>query len=257
MLRLLCLLRMQFMLLSVVAMLVAGAFASASASATTPSVNICVESATAGGGQWNNNECSSAGGSKEFETKEAPVGTDISATGGVATLDGELGSVKVIITCVKSKTTGEIKSLTDTEGEVTFEECEIEAFNNETKTFQKLTTCEVPNIKFRFLSTLLEEGGVTKELFKGTLSEEKFVEIAIKNKSGESCIEKGTFPVKGTQIALIPNAGVLKLCHLLDFSKADSKLTFDGAKAEFETTVELLLLLTTRTTSRYAYFHFV
>jgi hypothetical protein len=228
-------LRITFMLMSLAAVVGASALASASASAIGR-VGACETVSVAGSGQWNNAECTEPGGSKEWSTKEVTSG-ELKATGGVATLKGEIAKAEAIITCAKSKTLGEIEAAGAAKGETVFEECEVG------NSKEKFVNCEVPNIKVKFKSQLTEEEGELRDEFKPQTGTE-FTTIKINNKGENVCIVKGTFKVEGFAIALVPNADVFKYLHLFDFSLADNSthLTLGGKTASFTTSISVYLL---------------
>jgi hypothetical protein len=223
------------MLVSVVAMFVVGAFASASASAHTFLTCLSREK-----GQWEDSLCSKASSSGKWETSEVANATKVEGTSGISKLKGELLSAEILITCKKDIFKGELETGGKSKGEVTFEECSA---GNSKETF---TACEVPTIKFKFIDELvLEENTETKEKeiadeFKPA-SGTTFVTIVIKNKEGKSCTEKGEFPTKGTQICLLPQGTLFKVLHNIACEPRGSHLEFNSKAATFESTESVVL----------------
>ena len=100
----------------------------------------------------------------------------------------------------------------------------------------------MPNIKFKFTDLLVETEGKLEDEFKPAAGSKIFVEIEIKNKAEKACLEKGKFPVEGTQLAELPEASKYKALHSLVFKPTGSKLTFNKEAATFESTDELQLV---------------
>ncbi len=231
--------RIKLILLSMLALVAISALASASASATVPLFLTCLNVGS-GKGQWEDAACSKAKTGGGWETSAVTTALEISGTGGVAKLKSELLGAEILITCTKNTIVSAVSDLEaegKSKGEVTFEECKV---GNSKETF---VNCEVPNIKFKFTDQLILVGTEVKDEFKGVEKEgTQFVEISIKNKEEKACTQKGKFPVTGTQIALLPEPTVFKHLHLLDFSTADSSLTFNTKPATFEGSDEIYLL---------------
>lgn len=229
-------LRITFMLMSLVAVVGVSVLASASASAIGR-IGACETVSVVGSGQWNDAECTSLGGSKEWSTKEITSGEE-KGTGGEAVLTSEIGGAEVIITCAKGKTTSTIEAAGAAKGEATFEECAVG------NSKEKFVNCEVPTILVKFTSQLTEEESELRNEFKpGEEGGKRFTTIAIKNKSEKICTVKGNFAVEGFAIALVPNANVLKLAHLFDFSLADNKhLLLAGKSATLSTSFNVYAL---------------
>ncbi len=217
------------------------ALASTSASAIGK-LSVCEKASTAGAGQWKNAECTEAGGSKEFETKEETTG-ELKGTGGESTLKGKIGAAETIITCAKSKITGTVEAAGAAKGEAVFEECGVG------NSKEKFVNCEVPNIKVAFKSQLIEEGGELRDEFKGAEAGGKFTSIKINNKGEKSCIEKGSFEVNGTTAATLPRNDIYLLGHLFDFIATIGHLTFDGNAATFVGSFFVFLLRTVNLSS--------
>jgi hypothetical protein len=244
-------LHMRLLLLGVVALLVVGAVASSSASAIGH-VGACEVASVAGGGQWGNAECTELGGSKEFETKEVTSG-ELKGTGGEAVLESEIAGAKISVICAKGKTTGEIEAAGAAKGEATFEECTV---GNSSERF---VNCEVPNIKVKAKSQVIEEESQLREEFKPNEEVEGkkiFGTIIIKNKGEKVCAQKSSgLRVEGFAIALLPTAG-LRLGLLFDFSLADNHhLTLGGKPASLTTSITYYLLRSTRLGSRFVPWH--
>jgi hypothetical protein len=229
-------LRIRFILMSLFAVVAVSALASASASAIGR-LSVCEKASVAGGGQWNNPECTSLGGSKEYETKEETTG-ELKGTGGVATLKGEIAKAEVIITCAKSKITGVVEAAGAAKGESVFEECGVG------NSKEKFVNCEVPNIKTPFKSQLIEEGGELRDEFKGTEAGGRFTTVKINNKGEKTCLEKGSFEVTGTTAATLPRNDIYLLGHLFDFIATIGNLHFGGSPATFVSSIFVFLLRT-------------
>jgi hypothetical protein len=249
--------RIRLILMSLFAVVAVSALASASASAIGH-VGVCEEASVAGKGLWNNAECTEFGGSKEYETKEVTSG-ELKGTGGEAVLSGELAGAEVIITCAKGKTFGEVEAAGAGKGEATFEECAVGNAK------EKFANCEVPNITVKTTSQVTEEENEAKEKelrveFKpageNSKKEKIFTEVVIKNKSEKICAEKGSFPVAGFAIALLPRVLALRYALLLDFSLADNHhLTLGGHPATLSTSITQYLLRASRSGSRFVPWH--
>lgn len=227
--------RFKLIMMSVVAMFAVGAFASASASAITPVYLVCLEKAGSGK-KFEDRNCAKENGSTgKFELVEVSEFLGVNGTGGASTLKTTLLSAELIIKCTKSKFTGEIGPKGLSKGEVTYEGCA--AFSSPTA---ELANCEVPNIKFKFIDQLVEKSAtVVEDEFKPE-SGSTFVEIEIKNKGTKSCIQKGKFPVTGTQNAEteLPSSGA-KLLRELTFKTSGSHLKFNGEAATYEGKVSI------------------
>ena len=227
----------RLILLTAMAMVFVGTFASVSASATTPVFSVCLKGTGGSGTKYEESNCekTDAGGAWELvEIKEALA---ISGTSGVAKLKGSLLKAEVIITCKKAKVTGEIEPAGVSQAEATFEGCEV---GNSKEIFKN---CTVPNFKFSFADQLIENA-TTKEAedeLKPKAGSETFVEIKINNLEGKSCSEKGTFPAKGTQDAELPEQTKHKTSRSVVFKPSGSHLTFGGEEATFENTASVVL----------------
>ncbi len=225
--------RFKLIMMSVVAMFVVGAFASASASAITPVYLVCLEKAGSGK-KFEDRNCSKESGTGKFELIEVTEFLKVNGTGGLATLKGSLSGAEIIITCSKQKFEGEIGAKGLSNGLVTYEGCAVG------NSKEKFTSCEVPNIKFKFIDQLVENA---KKEIEDEFKPEKgteFVMIEIKAVTGKTCVEKGKFPVDGTQNAEVeqPSTGA-KLLTELTFKPTGSNLTFDGAAATFESKISI------------------
>lgn len=220
--------------MSAVAMFAVGAFASTSALAITPVYLVCLEKAGSGK-KFKDRNCKEESGTGKFELVEVTENLAVNGTSGVSVLTSSLLKAEIKITCTKDKFTGTIGPKGLSKGEVTYEGCTAGNSSGEFK------TCEVPNIKFKFIDQLVENA-TTKEVedeFKpetGSI----FVEIVIKNKPEQSCAEKGTFPVEGTQNAEVekPSLGA-KLLRELTYKTSGSHLTFLKEKATYEGKVSI------------------
>ena len=219
-------------------MFVVGAFASASASALTHTFLTCLN-VGAGKGQWEDSACSKAKTGGGWETSEVANGTKVEGTSGVSKLKSELLGAEILITCTKDVFKGELETKGASKGEVTFEGCSASSGGAE------LANCEVPNIKFKFLDQLVLEEVKAGEFevadeFKPAVAG-PFVEIEIKNKGTKSCLQKGTFPVTGTQKCLLPEASIFKVLHKIDCKPVGSILEFNKKPATFESLEEVEL----------------
>lgn len=214
--------RFRLILMSVVAMFAVGAFASASASAITPVYLVCVEKAGSGK-KFKDRNCKEESGTGKFELVEVTENLSVNGTSGVSVLTSTLLKAEIKITCKKDVFTGTIGPKGLSKGEVTYEECKV---GNSSGNF---ANCVVPNIKFKFIDQLIENSkGEVEDEFKPE-SGKVFVEIVIKNKAeGEICQEKGTFPVEGTQNAVVeqPSTGA-KLLREFSFAPSGSHLLFN------------------------------
>jgi hypothetical protein len=213
--------RVRLFLLSVVAIVAVGAFASTSALATTPVYLVCLEK-TGSGTKFEERNCSKALGTGKFELVAVAENLGVTGTLGVSVLTSTLLKAEIKITCKKGKFTGTIGANGASKGEVTYEECE--AGNSK----EKFASCKVPNIKFKFIDQLVEKSATEVEDEFKPETGSIFVEIVIENKGTEKCLEKGTFPVEGTQNAETekPSLGALLLRNLT-FKTSGSKLKFN------------------------------
>jgi|ERR1700733_11052983 len=216
--------RIRFILLSAVAVVVMSAFASATASAHR--YVECLK-AEAGKGTYEESKCEKAKAGGEWEKFEI-ADVKFTGTGGISKLKSSLLKAEIVITCNKAAYAGELEIAGAGKGEVTLEECSIgngkEPFSN----------CEVPNIKFSLVGALVENAkSEIEEEFKPT-SGTTFVDLAIRNKGEKACAEKGTFPVKGTQMCEFSSGKIFNVTHEIACKPAGSHLSFDGEVATFE-----------------------
>ncbi len=216
--------RIRFILLSVMAVVVMSAIASATASAHR--YVECLK-AEAGKGTYEESKCEKAKTGGEWEKLEI-ANVKFTGTGGISKLKSSLLKAEILITCNKAVYAGELETAGAGKGEVTLEECSIgngkEAFLN----------CEVPNINFKLRGILVESAkSEIEEEFKPA-SGTTFVELVIKNKGEKSCAEKGTFPVQGTQICEFSSGKIFNVTHEIACKPAGSHLAFDGEVATFE-----------------------
>ncbi len=221
-------LRIRLILIGVVVMSVMSALASASASAITPVFLVCLEK-SGSGRKFEDRNCSKESGSGKFELVEVTEFLQYTGTGGVSTLVSLLLKAEIRITCKRTLLIGEIGPKGLTKGELKYDECSV---GNKTETF---ANCEVPNIDFTFIDQLIENSkGEVEDEYKPATGK-VFVEIAIKNKEGKVCAEKGTFPVEGTQNAEVeqPSLGA-KLLREWTFKASGSHLTFNKEPATYE-----------------------
>jgi hypothetical protein len=147
----------------------------------------------------------------------------IEGTSGVSKLKGEILGAEALVTCNKDTFTGELEEGGASKGKVIFEECKV---GNSKETF---VNCEVPNIEFNFKDQLVGSAKPYEDEFKPA-SGELFVEIKIKNKGEKSCLQKGTFPVKGTQTCKLPGQETFSKEHEIKCETSGSKLEFNGKK---------------------------
>jgi hypothetical protein len=224
--------RIRLILLSLAAITAIGAVTSASASAHRFIAPTCKEGTNAEAKKWGNEKkCiernPAAGETGKWEHNE--VLGKVKGTSGVSKLKSMLLGAEILITCKKDTFSGELEAKGATKGEVTFEECSASSSGSE------LTNCEVPNIKFKFTDQLV--GSPVEDEFKPAVAGKPFVEIVIKNKGAKICLEKGTFPVEGTQKCELPSGETFKTEHEIKCTPAGSSLKFNKTEtATFEST---------------------
>jgi hypothetical protein len=212
--------RIKLVLMAMVAVLCVSAVASvASAVAAEPLTRYSVESVG--------------------EIKEA---LEVTATVGTAQLNGFIAKAKVMIECTNNKqTSGKIETEGKSKGEITYGGCTLYSIHSVKESLS--ATCRITEpIKFSFIDLLIVgKGGLIEDEFKPATGE-TFVEITVANAPEKSCIEKGTFPAKGTYIASLGAEGeVLKKLHELVYTSTGSKITFGGEPASFTNRVSLEL----------------
>ncbi len=229
--------RFRLILLTSMAMVFVGAYASASASATTPVFSVCLKGTGGSGTKYEESNCEKTDAGGAWELVDINEALAISGTSGVAKMKSVLLKAEALITCKKAKVTGEIEPAGTSKAEATFEGCEV---GNSKETFKN---CTVPNFKFSFADQLIENA-TTKEAedeLKPKAGSETFAEIKINSLEGKSCSEKGTFPVKGTQRAEFPEQATHKTSRSVVFKPLGSHLSFDGEEATFEDTATVVL----------------
>jgi hypothetical protein len=212
--------RIKLILLSMVAVLGISAVASvASAAAAEPLTRYSVEGIG--------------------EIKEA---LEVTATVGTAQLSGFLLKAKIMIECTKNKEVGGlIEPEGKSKGEIVYEGCTLYSIHSIKESLS--ANCRVTEpIKFKFLDLLIVgKGGLIEDEFKPATGE-NFVEITVGNAPEKTCLEKGTFPAKGTYTASLGAEGeVLKTLHELVFTSGGSKLTFNGEPASYTNRISLEL----------------
>ncbi len=224
-------------LLTAMAMVFVGAFASVPASATSSVFSVCLKSTGGSGTKYEESNCAKTDAGGAWESVEVKEALTISGTSGVTKLKSSILKAEILITCKKSKVTGEIEPAGVSQGEAKFEECEV---GNSKETFKN---CTVPNFKFSFVGQLIENA-TTKEVedeFKPKAGSETLVEIKINSVEGKSCSEKGTFPVKGTQDAELPEQATHKTSRTVAFKPSGSHLSLNGEEATLEDTASVVL----------------
>ncbi len=226
--------RAKLTLLIATAVVVAAAFVSATASATTPVFSVCLKGTGGSGTKYEDSKCEKEKTGGEWEAIALKEALAINGTGGVAKLKGALLKAEILITCKKDKVIGEIEPAGKSKGEVTFEGCEA---GNSSGTFKN---CAVPNIKFKFADQLVENAKSEVEDEFKPASGSTFAEIIIENKEEKACAEKGKFPVGGTQNAELEQTGY-KTMKSLTYKPSGSHLTFNGEAATFENTASVAL----------------
>jgi hypothetical protein len=159
--------RIKSILLSLLALVAVGAVASSPASAST--------------------------GTRYFiEKTELTKPESIEATGEVATLEGEIASVKVGLECNKSALKGEIEGGGAGKGEVSLKECKVFKIEHGEQTTVGGCTVTEP-LGFKYKSELVVGPAGEPEIEVRPASGTTFVEIKI----GGECLFKGTFPISG------------------------------------------------------------
>jgi hypothetical protein len=226
---------MRLFLLSAVAMFAVGAFASTSALAITPVYLVCLEKAGSGKKYEDRNCSKENAGTGKFELVEVTSFLPANGTSGVSTLTATIAGAELVITCKKDLFTGEIGPKGLSKGEVLYRECSAGNSSGE------FTSCQVPNINFKFVDQLVEKSATeVEDEFKPAGGSNLFVNIVIENKEGKSCAEKNTYPVEGTQNAEVekPSLGC-KLLRELTFTPSGSHLTIKGNTATYKGKVSI------------------
>jgi hypothetical protein len=221
--------RISFILLSVAAMVFVGAFASASASAHSFLTCLNVGS---GKGQWSESQCETKLAGGGWETSAIATGTAVEGTSGTSTLKGKLAGEEITIVCKKDTFSGELEKSGESTGKIIYEECSIK-----NKLGEELTGCEIPNIEFKFKDLLVTDAIDPTEPIADEfkpLTGTKFVTIVVKTKSGKTCLEKGEYPVEGTQICLLPGGTSFRRLHEINCLTAGSSLTLNKETATYE-----------------------
>lgn len=174
----------------------------------------------------------------EFVVEEENVTNTVAVAGtsGVSTLKGKLGGEEIVVTCKKDALKGELEKAGKAKGETTLEECSVG-----NKKGEELSACEVPNMKSKPTEQLTETAGVVEDEFKPAAGATVLVEVEIKSKSGKTCLEKGKFPVEGTQKCKLPSGETAKVEHEFECTPSGSHLTFDHETATFEGTDKVQL----------------
>lgn len=164
----------------------------------------------------------------QVEGKAVTSSTPIEGSSGISKLKTTIAGTEVVITCHKDKLSGNIETAGLSSGELSSEECEVGTSK------EQFTSCEVPTIKFKFDDLLVVgSSNQIEDEFKPA-SGGVFAEIAIKNVSGKTCVEKGTYPVEGTQTCALPNGETSKVEHEIECKTTGSNLTFKGNLATYE-----------------------
>lgn len=196
-----------------------------SASASAHRFVDCLKAASGSKGAYEESKCEKVKTGGEWEKFE--VTGEVTGTGGVAKMTTTLLKAEIAITCKKAHFAGVLEKEGASAGEADFEECEA---GNKTEPFRN---CEVPNIKFK-LKGLLFDSPAEIEFKPETGS--TFVDIVLKNKAEKNCVEKGTFPIEGTQTCSFTNAATFAIEHEIKCEPAGSHLTFGHETASFEQT---------------------
>jgi hypothetical protein len=131
---------------------------------------------------------------------------------GIAELKGELLGAEALVTCNKGTSTGELLENGASKGKLVYEECKI---GNKKETF---ANCEVPNISVNVKDQLVGTEAEAEDEMKPA-SGEIFAEIVINNKGAKTCLEKGTFPVKGSQTCKLPSGESFKVEHEIECTR--------------------------------------
>ncbi len=210
-------LRITFMLMSLVAVVGVSALASASAMAV-PHWLVCLK-VEAGKGKFAESECKTEGGNKEWEAKELPSVLKIEGTSGLADLKTEIGSTAVTVTCAKDRITGTIEAPGNSEATIKYEACSIVG----------AAECRVPNITANVLDRLVEKAGVIEDEFYEVPGSGEFTTVTI-----EVCALKSKTKVTGTQKCGLPEGEVFKRLHEINCLASGSTLKFGSKTATYE-----------------------
>jgi hypothetical protein len=210
---------LKLVLLSMVAVLGFSAVATVSASAAEPTTRFSVEGVG--------------------EIKEA---LELTASIGTMQWNVRLFKAKVMIECTSNKLLSDsIEPEGKSKAEVAFESCTFYSIHSIKESLAANCRISEP-IKFKVIDLLIAgKGGLIEDEIKPA-SGETLVEIAISNAPEKTCLEKGTFPLKGAYTASFGSEGeVLKKPHELVVTSTGSKLSFGGEPASFtyRTSVEL------------------
>jgi hypothetical protein len=159
--------RIRLILLCALALIAVGAATSSSASAST--------------------------GTRYFiEKTELTKPESIEATGGVATLEGEIGGAKAGLECSKSMLKGEIEGGGAGKGEISLKECK--GFSIEHGEPTTLGGCTVKPIEFKYKSQLVAGPAGEPEIEVRPASGTVFTESEL---TGSECALKGKYQISG------------------------------------------------------------
>jgi hypothetical protein len=200
-----------------------------------------VIAANKGLGEWENNTCTVAGGTKEFTTKLLAGETEtITDSSGISLLESEVGGVKVLIECDEDISSGTLEEAGKTKGTIKFIKCRFFEIKTGAKTLLNACTVKTP-IEFEFRDKAIVGKGVgpEEEFFPTAANKKLFVSITLE---GATCALKGTYEATTTEenkgiFCALPEGWVAKLFHeIVCTSTGDERLKFGTAKASYTST---------------------
>jgi len=231
---------MRVLLVSLLAVFAVSAVASSSAFAAQEYFTCNAKA----GGKYNTKLCNEKkAGVEEFELEKIPAAgkfevTSSNTIGGYkhpAILEGQIGTLRVIVQCATVTDTGELEAAGASKGEVKFTECEIFQVVNRIK--DPLTVCTVQPITFNFKDQLIAGKGIGNEdEFKPAAGGTLFVEIEL---TGALCplprLNKVEVTAAGLGVtAYIIEPNVSEETHVVVFTGTGSQnLRFATNKASF------------------------
>ncbi|MGP0102702.1 MAG: hypothetical protein ACLPUT_13925 [Solirubrobacteraceae bacterium] len=208
-----------------------GALAPAAASASSLDLLICKD-VGAGNGVFSSPDCQTMGGGDEYAWTKL-VGSQtagIAIAGGPVLLKGKIAGVAAEIECSSDATTGTtnvIEAGGASKGAIELKSCAVKS--------PEPTKCVVTisNIQFKGqVVTGLSEPELELAPASGTV----FSEVTLSSKSGQTCVAKGTYAVKGTQNCKLPKAEESLVKHSVECTAGGSHLELAGNAASFANT---------------------
>ena len=211
-------LRITFMLMSLVAVVGVSALASASAMAVPALVSLLKSS------KQEKENLPKANVRRKVATKNGklknfPASLKIRRHERLSGSKTEIGSTAVTVTCAKDRITGTIEAPGNSEATIKYEACSIVG----------AAECRVPNITANVLDRLVEKAGVIEDEFYEVPGSGEFTTVTI-----EVCALKSKTKVTGTQKCGLPEGEVFKRLHEINCLASGSTLKFGSKTATYE-----------------------